>query len=96
MWVVCQWSLTRGYADIFATAIIIVKIYVFFYTANILKKYFCKQIMEKFADIFATANITDITMFVAMHIFPHIFSQKICGKSRSDVSEWVRVREAII
>ena len=68
----------------------------FFYTANILKKYFCKQIMEKFADIFATANITDITMFVAMHIFPHIFAQKICGKSRSDVSEWVRVREAII
>ena len=68
----------------------------FFYTANILKKYFCKKITEKFADIFATANITDITMFVAMHIFPHIFAQKICGKSRSDVSEWVRAREAII
>ena len=87
MWVVCQWSLTSGYADIFPTAIIIV----FFYTANILKKYFCKKITEKFADIFATANITDITMFFAMHIFPHIYTQKICGKSRSDVSEWVRV-----
>ena len=89
-------KIVQIFADIFATAIIIVKIYALFYTANILKKYFCKKIMEKFADIFATANITNITMFVAMHIFPHIFAQKNCGKSRSDVSEWVRVREAII
>ena len=70
MWVVCQWSLTRGYADIFATAIIIVKIYVFFYTANILKKiflqtnygkicrHFCDRKYYRYYDVFCNAYIS--------------------------------------
>ena len=38
-------KIVQIFADIFATAIIIVK--ALFYTANILKKYFCKKILPK-------------------------------------------------
>ena len=43
--------------DIFATAIIIVKIYVFFCNANIFANIWAKKITKKIEEIFATANI---------------------------------------